>query len=222
MSRPELSADELLTTTRAVRKRLDLDRPVERSLIEECVRLAMQAPTGSNRQTWRFVAVADPDLRFELAECYRRGFTAYRESDQFQRMLRGGEGHAEVQRRVGESAVYLADHLHRAPVLVVPVQHGAPGPSSFEQAGYWGSLYPAVWSFWLACRSRGLGTVLTTIHLSEADRVSELLGLPDDVTQGGLLPVGYFTGEAFRPAARRPLGTFLTWNGWSPLPEVDG
>lgn len=221
MTRLELTAEQLLTTTRAVRKRLDLDRPVDRSLIEECVELAMQAPTGSNRQTWRFVAVTDPDLRFEIAECYRRGFAGYRDSEKFHRMLQGGEGHAETQRRVGESAVHLADQMHRAPVLVIPVQHGVPGPTTFEQAGYWGSLYPAVWSFWLACRARGLGTVLTTIHLQEADRVAQLLRLPDDVTQGGLLPVAHFTGDTFKPAPRRPLETFLTWDGWSPLPEVD-
>lgn len=211
-----LTDDELLTTTRAVRRRLDFDRPVDPTLVRECVELASQAPTGSNRQSWRFVAVADSDRREAIAARYREGFADYQASEKFQAMLQGsGDERAETQRRVSESAVYLSENMHRAPVLLIPCHHGVPGPTTMEQAGYWGSLFPAVWSFMLAARSRGLGTVLTTIHLRFEAQVAELLELPEDVTQGGLLPVAHFTGETFRPAQRRPVEDFLVWDRWT-------
>lgn len=214
--RPNLTADELLTTTRAVRKRLDYERPVDPQLVRECVELASQAPTGSNRQSWRFVAVVDSERRAAIASRYREGFADYQRSPKFQSMLHGsGDARADAQRRVGESAVYLAENLHLAPVLLIPCQFGAPGPSTMEQAGFWGSLFPAVWSFMMAARSRGLGTVLTTIHLRFEDEIAELLQLPQNVTQGGLLPVAHYTGGSFRPAQRRPVEDFLAWDTWT-------
>jgi len=202
--RDELHAiDHLLSTTRAVRKRLDLDRPVPPEIVEECLRLAIQAPTGSNRQGWHWVVVTDADKRATLAEMYRAGFGPYME-----RARSGSEGLT----RVGESALWLAERLERVPVHVIPcIEDYTKGGA---HAGVWASIYPAVWSFQLALRSRGLGSVLTTLHLPRAHDAAELLGIPDGVLQAGLVPVAYYTGDDFKPAKRHPLEAVTSWNQW--------
>ena len=202
--RGELDAiDHLLSTTRAVRKRLDLDRPVPPEIVEECLRLAIQAPTGSNRQGWHWVVVTDADKRAALAEMYRAGFGPYME-----RARTGSEGLT----RVGESALWLAERLERVPVHVIPcIEDYTKGGA---HAGVWASIYPAVWSFQLALRSRGLGSVLTTLHLPRALAAAELLGIPDGVLQAGLVPVAYYTGDDFKPAKRHPVEAVTSWNQW--------
>ena len=196
--------DQVLTTTRAVRKRLDLDRPVEPSVITECLRLAAQAPTGGNIQSWRFVVVTDPDLRAGVAQYYREGATDY---------LAAGVARARTdsQRRVAQSSVYLMENLARVPVLVIPCIKGRP-PEGENQAGFYGSILPAVWSFALALRSRGLGSGWTTLHLAHEKEVADLLGIPASVTQVALLPVAYTVGLDFKPAARQPIENFTYWN----------
>lgn len=202
--RGELEAiDHLLSTTRAVRKRLDLDRPVPREIVEECLRLAIQAPTGSNRQGWHWVVVTDADKRAALADMYRAGFGPYME-----RARSGTEGLT----RVGESALWLAERLQRVPVHVIPcIEDYTKGGA---HAGVWASMFPAVWSFQLALRSRGLGSVLTTLHLPRAHAAAELLGIPDGVLQAGLVPVAYYTGDDFKPAKRHPVEAVTSWNQW--------
>jgi nitroreductase len=202
--RGELEAiDHLLSTTRAVRKRLDLDRPVPPEVVEECLRLAIQAPTGSNRQGWHWVVVTDADKRAALAEMYRAGFGPY--------MARARSG-SEGLTRVGESALWLAERLERVPVHVIPcIEDYTKGGA---HAGVWASIYPAVWSFQLALRSRALGSVLTTLHLPRAHDAAELLGIPDAVLQAGLVPVAYYTGDDFKPAKRHPLQAVTSWNQW--------
>lgn len=202
--RGELEAiDHLLSTTRAVRKRLDLDRPVPPEIVEECLRLAIQGPTGSNRQGWHWVVVTDADKRAALAEMYRAGFGPYMD-----RARSGSEGLS----RVGESALWLAERLERVPVHVLPcIEDYTKGGA---HAGVWASIYPAVWSFQLALRSRGLGSVLTTLHLPRAHDAAELLGIPDGVLQAGLVPVAYYTGDDFKPAKRHPLEAVTSWNQW--------
>ncbi len=202
--RGELDAiDHLLLTTRAVRKRLDLERPVPPEVVEECLRLAIQAPTGSNRQGWRWVVVTDADKRAALAEMYRAGFGPY--------MERARSG-SERLTRVGESALWLTERLEQVPVHVLPCIEDYTKGSA--HAGVWASIYPAVWSFQLALRSRGLGSVLTTLHLPRAHDAAELLGIPDGVLQAGLLPVAYFTGDDFKPAKRHPVEDVTSWNQW--------
>jgi nitroreductase len=203
-NRGELDAiDHLLLTTRAVRKRLDLERPVPPEVVEECLRLAIQAPTGSNRQGWRWVVVTDADKRAALAEMYRAGFGPY--------MERARSG-SERLTRVGESALWLTERLEQVPVHVLPCIEDYTKGSA--HAGVWASIYPAVWSFQLALRSRGLGSVLTTLHLPRAHDAAELLGIPDGVLQAGLLPVAYFTGDDFKPAKRHPVEDVTSWNQW--------
>ena len=202
--RDELEAiDHLLSTTRAVRKRLDLDRPVPPEIVEECLRLAIQAPTGSNRQGWHWVVVTDADKRAALAEMYRAGFGPYMD-----RARSGSEGLT----RVGESALWLAERLEQVPVHVIPCIEDYTKGSA--HAGVWASIYPAVWSFQLALRSRGLGSVLTTLHLPRARDAAELLGIPDGVLQAGLVPVAYYTGDDFKPAKRHPVENVTSWNQW--------
>ena len=197
------AVDHLLSTTRAVRKRLDLDRPVPPEIVEECLRLAIQAPTGSNRQGWHWVVVTDADKRAALAEMYRAGFGPYMD-----RARSGSEGLT----RVGESALWLAERLEQVPVHVIPCIEDYTKGSA--HAGVWASIYPAVWSFQLALRSRGLGSVLTTLHLPRARDAAELLGIPDGMLQAGLVPVAYYTGDDFKPAKRHPVGDVTSWNQW--------
>ena len=204
--------DELLATTRAVRKRLDFSRPVPRELINECLELAVQAPTGSNSQGWRWLVVDDADKRKALADLYRKGAQEY--------LMAAGEqaeaGGDEQTKRVFSSAVYLMEHLHEAPVHLIPCLKGRPPePVPLVQAGgMYGSIFPAVWSFQLAARARGLGTALTTLHLIHEQEAAEILGIPDDVLQVALLPVAYTLGTDFKRAKRPPVANITHWNEW--------
>ncbi len=205
--------DELLATTRAVRKRLDLTREVPRSLINECLELAVQAPTGSNSQTWRWLVVEDADKRKALADLYRKGAEGYltEAGSQAEAM-----GNAQTK-RVFSSAVYLMEHLHEVPVHLIPCVQGRPeDPAPLTMsAGLFGSIFPAVWSFQLAARSRGLGSALTTLHLLHEKEAAEILGIPDDVLQVALLPVAYTKGTDFKRAERPPVANITHWNTWS-------
>jgi nitroreductase len=207
--------DHVATTTRAVRKRLDLERPVEPEVIEECMEIALQAPTGSNAQGWRFVVVTDADKRAKLAELYLSGWQmAYGNIDSAVASV--PEDKQAQQARVLSSADYLANNLHKVPVHVIPCILGkiGEGGNAAMWAGFMGSIFPAVWSFQMALRSRGLGSVLTTLHLFREQEAAELLGIPDTVTQAALLPVAYTKGTDFKPATRRPASELTYWDGW--------
>ena len=208
--------DHLLTTTRSVRKRLDLARPVEPEVIERCLELAIQAPSGSDRQGWHFVVITDPELRFGIAELYRKSYAPYAAS-----RPQSGTGAARPQLR--SSADYLAEHMHEVPVLVLFCYEGrVENPSPGAQAGFYGSILPAAWSFMLALRSRGLGSAWTTLHLRYEQEAAALLGLPPTLTQAALLPVAYYTGDDFQPAKRTPAAERTSWNGWGKRREKDG
>jgi nitroreductase len=211
-----LTPDELLTTTRTVRKRLDLDRPVPLELIRECLAIAVQAPSGSNRQHWEWLVVTDADQRAAIGGYYRRAWEAYAASPAFAG-AQGGEDpdRVQVQARVGESGWHLGLHMGDVPVLVLPcLRVSVGGLAAGNQAGLWGSLLPAAWSYCLAARARGLGTAWTTLHLNYEREVADILGLPGDVAQGALIPTAYYTGDTFRPAAREPLDTVLHLDRW--------
>jgi nitroreductase len=202
--------DKLLTTTRAVRKRLDLNRPVPLGVILDCLRLAIQAPTGTNLQTWRWVVVTDAEVRRRLGDLYR-GSPPDESSDVRQPSV---PPVAAQQQRVMESAEHLLRHIERVPVLVIPCVEEIGGA-----AGWAPSIYPAVWSFMLALRSRGLGSVITTGHLYQRAEADELLGVPDGFVQSCLVPVAYYTGTNFKPAVRRPVEDVTYLDHWdNPLP----
>jgi nitroreductase len=212
---PPLTPDELLTTTRTVRRRLDLTRPVPLQLVRECLEIALQAPSGSNEQSWHWVVVTDPAKRREIGEIYRQQVLRYAQSRRFAgRLFADRPDRAQVQHRVGASVLWLGEHMGDLPVLVLPCLRARGPLSSGNQAGLWGSLLPAAWSYCLAGRARGLGTAWTTLHLAREAEVAEILGIPDGVHQGALIPTAYHTGETFRPAPREPLDAVLHVDGW--------
>lgn len=212
-----LTADEVLTTTRSVRRRLDLDRPVERAVVEECLEIALQAPTGSNSQGWHWVVVEDPARKRAIADVYRENFSVYANNPR-SAAYPDGDLRAEQREKITESAVYLTEQLHRVPLMLVPCIEGRLDKVPlFAGASAWGSLLPAVWSFMLAARERGLGSAWTTIHLigDGERRVAEVLDIPfDSISQGGLFPIAYTIGTDFQPAKRLPLGNVLHWDQW--------
>lgn len=209
------AADKLLTTTRSVRKRLDLTRPVPPELIEECIEVALQAPTGSNQQNWAFVVVTEPEKKRAIADAYRRGGEIL-SGQGYPPPLPEGDPRVEVLPRVMESATYLAERLEQVPVFVIPCVQGRVEqvPMVVAQASTYGSILPAAWSFMLAARARGLGSAWTSIHLFFEADVSALLGIPPEWTQAALLPVAYYTGDDFRPAPRLPARDLTHWNSW--------
>ena len=210
----DLNPDELLTTTRTVRKRLDLERPVPMELIRECIEIALQAPSGSNRQTWHWLVITDAEKRAAIGEYHRRSVESYLESPGAAGRLHADDpDRAPVQQRVGSSVAYLGEKMGQVPVLVIPcLQVKSLGAGN--QAGLWGSILPAAWQYCLAARARGLGTAWTTLHMTYEQEISELLGLPEDIRQSVLLPTAYYTGDTFKPAPRQPVEEVLHLNGW--------
>ena len=212
-----LSVDELLTTTRAVRKRLDLERPVEPEVIRDCLKLAVQAPTPGSQQSWHFIVVTDPSQREALAALYRKGARATGQEEMLEHVVAAAdEEEAAHLSRMADSARHLTEHLREVPVHVIPCIEGrAENLSTVEQAAHWGGILPATWSFMLAARSRGLGTVLTTLHLEYEHEAADVLGLPyEQIMQVGLIPVAYTRGTTFKSAARKPLESVLHWERW--------
>jgi nitroreductase len=202
--------DRLLTTTRTVRRRLDFDRPVDAELVVECLRLAMQAPNASNHQDWKWIVVTDADLRRQIGEEYRRLVVPPVQVQRAQKLEEGDT--AEV--RILDATLYLAERMGEIPVMVIPCLDFTAGPSTpfVWTASMMASIYPAVWSFQLALRSRGLGSVLTTAHLLDDSGVRALLEIPDNYTQTCLIPVAHTLGTDFRPASRRPLSEVIEWD----------
>jgi nitroreductase len=202
-----LSPDELLSTTRAVRKRLDLDRPVPLEVVREALAVALQAPSGSNSQGWHWIVLTDPDVKARVAEYYKRSYLPYRQAKP--------KLETPAQERMAASSDYLSEVMAQVPVLVIgAIAVGSAGLPEGNQAGVWGSLLPAAWSLALALRARGLGTAWTTLHLNYEREVAELLGVPANVRQGVLFPVAYTKGTDFKPGPRADLDRVVHVNGW--------
>ena len=211
-----LSADELLTTTRAVRRRLDTSRPVSRALIEECLELAMQAPNGSNLNKWRWVIIDDPDKIRQLADQYAEAM----------KMAHGGDGSVPAQAfidagkgipgydKVLQTGFELVEKLRSVPAILVPLIGGRPETQAYAtQAAMWASVIPAVWSFMLALRERGLGSCWTTVALLREQQIAEILGIPQEkYAQVGMFPIAYTVGTDFRKAWRKPVSEVLSYN----------
>lgn len=210
-----LTLDELLTTTRSVRKRLDLNRAVPREVVLECLEIAVQAPSGSNRQAWQFVVVDDEAKRKALADIYGEVFDQYMLAPA-SAGYQDGDTRAERRDAVSDSARYLRAHLHEVPVHLLAYQEGrTDGTKVSGQAGFWGSILPAVWSFMLAARARGLGSVWTTMTCRKEEEVAAVIGLDHTkYSHAGLFPLAYTLGTDFKPAPRLPMDTVVHWNEW--------
>lgn len=216
--------DELLMTTPSVRQRLDLQRPVDRDLLTECMDLAVHAPNGSNQQAYRFILIDDVATRAKLADIYRAAMSDFVGRSRTDSPEDNIDRSSATQQRIARSVAYLAEHLHEVPVLCVPVFPGRTDgngddppdrTSAFWQASRWGSAIPVLWSFMLALRSRGLGSAWTTLTLVREREVAEVLGIPyERWMQVGLFPIAHTIGTQFRPTPRRPAVEVMSWNGF--------
>ena len=209
-----MDPEELLTTTRSVRRRLDLTRPVPPELISECIEVACQAPSGGNRQQWQWLVVTDAESRAFIGERYREAWYAYNAAGRPE--YPADDPRAAQAPRLARSSQYLADHMGEVPAMVIPCIRGrVDGQSGSAVAALYGSIVPATWSFMLAARLRGLGSAYTTLHLKYEREISERLGIPfERYVQAALLPVAYFTGDTFQPAERIPLDSIVHWERW--------
>ncbi|MEU5031705.1 nitroreductase family protein [Streptomyces milbemycinicus] len=212
----DLTPDQLLSTTRAVRKRLDLTRPVPRALIEECVDLAVQAPTGRNRQRWHFLVVTEPEQRRAVADIFLRALPLVTGQPLTERDMWRMNYHARSTERVFDGLRHLADNIHRVPAFVIPGVEGRTDRAPVAvQAGAWGSILPAVWSFMLAARARGLGTVWTTAQGPLERELAQVLGVPyEEVMLAAFIPLAFTIGTDFKPAPRIPREEVLHWDRW--------
>ncbi len=217
-----LTNDELLSTTRAVRKRLDFEKPVPMDLIKECMELAVQAPSGSNSQGWQFMFITDPEKREKIGDFYRQAFSIYRDMPMAIHKLHSDSEDnnlVESQNRSASSADYLGENMGRAPVLMIPCIAGRTdneaGNNVLAQSATWGSIIPAAWNFMLAARARGLGTAWTTLHLMHEKEIAEILGIPyEEYTQVALIPIAFTKGTNFKPAYRPPVEEVMHVDEW--------
>ena len=205
----QLSVDEALSTTRSVRRRIDFDRPVEPEVLEACIDVATQAPTGAGAERWRFVIVTDAEKKLALAEIYRRALGHFRHVRE-EEALRTGAEPPEVK----ATHMALADRMHEMPALVVACIEGRPTETVAQQVAFYGSILPAAWSFMVALRARGLGSTWTTLHLLYEKEAAAIMSIPSDVTQTVLIPVGYTRNAVLRTAERSPAREVTFWNEW--------
>ncbi|MEE9279483.1 MAG: nitroreductase family protein [Myxococcota bacterium] len=200
------AVDQVLTTTRSVRRRLDLERPVEPEVIEACIDIATQAPTGANREAWRFLVITEPEQKAAIADLYRRSLAVY---------ATRASAAGDPSPRIRPSQRGFSERLHEFPALILACILGRAEPGSVaQQVALYGSILPAAWSLMLALRARGLGTTWTSVHLLHESEAARVLGIPDDVTQTVLLPVAYVRDAVLRPAERRPAREVTYWNAW--------
>ena len=211
-----MDADHALKTTRSVRFRLDFEQPLDPAAIEECLEIALQAPTASNSQQWQWVVVTDPGKIAAIAEVYRRSFEVLANRPAEERPDYGaGDSRTEQAEKVTASATYLAEQMHRCPAMLLACINGrVEDEDAQRQAAVYGSILPGAWSFMIAARARGIGMAWTTLHLRHEEEVADLLGIPRDVTQAALFPMARFSGEDFKPAPRVPLAEVVHWNEW--------
>lgn len=212
-----ITVDKLLTTTRSVRRRLDFERPIDPEIVQECLEIAIQAPTGGNAQGWHFMVVTDAEKKARIGDLYRESFHIYARSRQEQAPPTDDPPQRDQEQgmRVAKSAVYLANRMGQVPLMILPCINGrVEDRGVMAQASLYGSILPAAWSLMLALRARGLGSAYTTLHLRYEKEIAELLGIPSDITQAALLPVAYYTGDDFKPAKRFPAADLTSWNNW--------
>ena len=214
MSLLELGPDELLSTTRAVRKRLDFTKPVPDDLIRECVAMALQAPSGGNVIAMRFVVIRDPEMIAAVAGVYAQCWDIYTTTPNFVGASKELTPERQAQQeRVTDSATYLAEHMGKAPALVIGCMKGRlDGVPARQAASALANILPAMWSFMLAARARGLGTAWTTIHLTMEEAVAGIINIDfDNMQQVCLTPLAFTKGTDFKPAGRPDPDKVIDW-----------
>ena len=215
MSLIELGPDQLLSTTRAVRKRLDFTKPVPDELVRECVALALQAPSGSNEITMRFVVVRDMAMIAAIAGVYQQCWQIYSSLPVFAGAIKRETTDLQAQQdRVVDSATYLSEHMAECPALVIGCTTSGrlDGAPAAQSASALANILPAMWSFMLAARARGLGTAWTTIHLMMEQAVADVVDIPfDTMQQVCLTPLAFTKGTDFKPAQRPDPDTVIEW-----------
>jgi nitroreductase len=212
-----VTPEELLTTTRAVRRRLDFERPVDDDVLRSCVAMALQAPSGSNKWPAQFVIVTDPERRGELGDAYRDAYANYQASSGYiGKVDKGDAERNEQQQRTARSADYLAENIDRAPAIVLACAQGrADGLPAYRAVNLAASVHPAMWSFMLAARLHGLGTCWTGVSLSDEERTAQIVGIPHDkVTICAVSPVAHTKGTDFHPALRPDPDEVIHWQTW--------
>jgi len=204
------AVDHVLSTTRSVRRRLDFGRAVPAAVLEQCIAVATQAPTGLFRESWRFVVVRDPARKADLAALYRSAFDELVEM----RVAAARETGQDVP-EPRPTYRMLADRLQDFPALILVCSEGRPEPAEAGvQLAFYGSVLPAAWSLMLALRARGIGSTWTTLLARRERAVAAALGMPDDATLTVMLPVGYLKGAVLRPAPRRAPHEVTYWDAW--------
>jgi nitroreductase len=215
------NVDHALTTTRTVRKRLDLTRPVDSQIIRQCIEIATFAPSGSNRQGWHFVVIDDPEVKRQIGAIYKRSFDLYLASQRGSLAKAPAADPARTQlEKVLDSATYLSEHMGEVPALILVCADGrTENAGPMAQAAFYGSVLPAAWSLMIALNARGIGSAWTTLHLRYESEAAAVLGIPDTVTQAVLIPIGYLKDGPSGKAARKPAADRTYWNRWGQIPK---
>ncbi len=205
----DISLMEALSTNRAIRR--FRPEPVPDEAIERVLDAAIRAPTGGNRQNWRFLVLRDSAVRAQVGDLYRQSFHEVYTPERIR------QANTAQTARVLRSAVYLADHMgHEPPVLILACLESTPGaPPANRTAG--SSIYPAVQNLMLAARGLGLGTCLTTLHTRREAEIKALLGIPEHVDTYALIPLGY-PATAFGPVTRQPVAAVTFHDRWGQAP----
>ena len=201
--------DDILATTRSVRRRIDFDRPVPPEVLLECIDIAVQAPTGVGPETWRFVVITDDDKKRSIAELYRQAFDDYMRT-RFEELKNSGDAPDELS----PNYRYLADNLQNFPALILVCREGRPPQEHTRQVAFYGSILPAAWSLMLALRTRGLGATWTTLLSSYEKQAAEILEMPSYITSTVLLPIGYMNGAKLKRATRTAARRVTYWDKW--------
>ena len=202
----DMPLSEAMRTQRAIR-RLKSD-PVDDEVLLRCIDLAIRAPTGGNMQTWEWVLVRDREVKSKLARFYRQSWSIY---GGLGRRLRGGD---EKTRKIIDAVQWQVDHFEETPVLVIPCLRGLRlSLIPILGSSYYGSIYPAIQNFLLACRAEGLGAALTTLPLWSSMLARRALGLPFNVQPIAVIPVGWPKGK-YGPTSRKPVAKVVHYDRW--------
>ena len=205
---------EALYTTRAMRR--VKEDPIPEDVIKSIIDSAIRAPSGSNRQDWKFVVVTDKEVREKLSDIYKETWdyyvkSFYNNSEDLGASNLKDKDQIESVKRISNSASWLAENYHKVPLLVLAFSRNDPTGSS---------IYPAIWNLMLAARGHGIGTCLTTVMSFKTDDVYEVRGIPTDKgwALNATITAGYPLGK-WGVAERKPVEEVTYLNKWGESPD---